>query len=79
MGFGRSDKPINQSIHTYEQHVAWVKRFIKGLGPRGITLFAQDWGGLMGLRIVGDEPNLLDRIQTSYGNGVGVFLPPSNS
>ena len=62
MGFGRSDKPIDPSIHTYEQHITWVKAFIKGLGLKDITLFAQDWGGLIGLRVVGDEPELFARI-----------------
>ena len=62
MGFGRSDKPIDGSIHTYEQQVAWVKEFIHVLGLHDITLFCQDWGGLIGLRIVGDEPELFARV-----------------
>ncbi len=62
MGFGRSDKPVDGSIHTYEQQVAWVKEFIHGLGLHDITLFCQDWGGLIGLRIVGDEPELFARV-----------------
>ena len=62
MGFGRSDKPIDPSIHTYEQHITWVKALIKGLRLKDITLFAQDWGGLIGLRIVGDEPELFARV-----------------
>lgn len=62
MGFGRSDKPIDGSIHTYERHVAWVKAFLGGLGLHGITLFCQDWGGLIGLRIVGDAPDLFARV-----------------
>ena len=62
MGFGRSDKPVDGSIHTYEQQVAWVKAFIKGLGIHDINLFCQDWGGLIGLRIVGDEPELFARV-----------------
>ena len=62
MGFGRSDKPVDGSMHTYEQQVAWVKEIIHGLGLRGITLFCQDWGGLIGLRIVGDEPELFARV-----------------
>ena len=62
MGFGRSDKPIDGAIHTCERHVAWVKAFIHGLGLKDITLFCQDWGGLIGLRIVGDEPELFARV-----------------
>ncbi|MEI6877394.1 MAG: haloalkane dehalogenase, partial [Spirochaetota bacterium] len=70
MGFGRSDKPVDGSIHTYEQHVAWVKEFIRGLDLHDVTLFCQDWGGLIGLRIVGDEPELFARVIAA-----NTFLP----
>jgi len=56
IGMGRSDKPIDLSFHTYELHIARMKKLISGLKLRDITLFCQDWGGLMGLRIVGDQP-----------------------
>lgn len=77
MGFGRSDKPIHPSIHTYEQHVAWVKAFIKGLGLKDITLFAQDWGGLIGLRIVGDEPEWFARV-IAANTTIPLFEPGEN-
>jgi len=84
MGFGRSDKPIDGSIHTYEQQVAWVKAFIHGLGLQDITLFCQDWGGLIGLRIVGDEPELFARVIAVntylplYEKGTNPYRLPAN-
>ena len=62
MGMGRSDKPIDLSVHTYEQQIDWVTRFIETLDLQEITLFCQDWGGLIGLRIVGDHPERFARV-----------------
>ncbi len=62
MGLGRSDKPIELGVHTFEQHVSWIKAFIRELELTQITLFAQDWGGLIGLRIAGDEPERFARL-----------------
>lgn len=62
IGMGRSDKPIDLSVHTYAQHIDWVTRFIETLDLREITLFSQDWGGLIGLRIVGDHPERFARV-----------------
>lgn len=77
VGFGRSDKPIELRVHTYEQHVKWVKAFIHALGLRDITLFCQDWGGLIGLRIVGDEPELFARV-VAANTTIPVFAPGEN-
>jgi len=62
IGMGRSDKPVDLSFHTYELHVQRLKKFIETLNLRNITLFCQDWGGLMGLRIVGDQPDVFARV-----------------
>ena len=62
IGMGRSDKPVELGIHTYEQHIKWIKAFIHVLKLENITLFCQDWGGLIGLRMVGDEPQLFSRV-----------------
>lgn len=67
MGMGRSDKPIELGIHTYEQHINWIKKFISGLNLKNITLFGQDWGSLIGLRIAGDESHLFSRIVVANG------------
>jgi haloalkane dehalogenase len=56
IGFGRSDKPAARSDYTYERHVAWMSAWLTGLGLTDITLFCQDWGGLIGLRLVAAFP-----------------------
>lgn len=57
VGFGRSDKPTERSAHTYEHHVAWMLAWIREVNPTGVTFFGQDWGGLIGLRLVTAEPD----------------------
>lgn len=52
IGFGRSDKPAAQDDYTYERHVAWMLEWFDSLDLRDVTLFCQDWGGLIGLRLV---------------------------
>jgi haloalkane dehalogenase len=56
VGFGRSDKPAKRTDYTYERHVAWMSAWLTGLDLKGITLFCQDWGGLIGLRLVAAFP-----------------------
>ncbi|NNE74043.1 MAG: alpha/beta fold hydrolase [Acidimicrobiales bacterium] len=56
IGFGRSDKPTDQSAYTYAGHLGWLQSFIAGAGLSEINLFAQDWGGLLGLRAVAADP-----------------------
>jgi len=65
VGFGKSDKPIDQSAHTYQMHVDVVTGFVRRLDLRGLTLFGQDWGGLIGLRVVAEEPDRFARIMIS--------------
>jgi haloalkane dehalogenase len=62
IGFGRSDKPTERSSYSYLGHVSWMTTFISALGISNITLFCQDWGGLIGLRIVGDHPDWFARL-----------------
>jgi haloalkane dehalogenase len=56
VGFGRSDKPAARDDYTYERHVAWMSAWLTGLDLRDIVLFCQDWGGLIGLRLVAAFP-----------------------
>lgn len=56
IGFGRSDKPAARTDYTYERHVAWMSDWLTGLDLKGVTLFCQDWGGLIGLRLVAAFP-----------------------
>jgi haloalkane dehalogenase len=62
IGFGRSDKLINKEDYSYQFHVDVIADFISGLGLRNITLFGQDWGGLLGLRVAAEHPDRFDRI-----------------
>jgi haloalkane dehalogenase len=77
IGFGRSDKPVDPEVFTYSNHVAWVRALIEGLGLDAITLFGQDWGGLIGGRLVGEIPDRFSRLVFSNtglprsGPGVG--------
>lgn len=56
IGFGRSDKPAARGDYTYERHVAWMSAWLTALDLKNITLFCQDWGGLIGLRLVAAYP-----------------------
>jgi haloalkane dehalogenase len=51
IGFGRSDKPVERAAYTYQFHVDFIADLLEALELRDITLFAQDWGGLIGLRV----------------------------
>ena len=62
VGFGRSDKPVEQTDYTYKRHVDWMRAAIDRLELRDITLFGQDWGGLIGLRLVGEDPERFSRV-----------------
>ena len=62
IGFGRSDKPVDRSIYTYDAHVGWMKAFLDSLTLENVTVFSQDWGGLITLRIAGEEPERFARI-----------------
>ena len=67
IGMGRSDKPVDLSFHTFEKHVQRLKDCINTLGLNNITLFCQDWGSLMGLRVAGDLPERFARIVVANG------------
>ena len=63
IGFGRSDKPAEVTDHSYARHVEWVRAFaFDALGLSGVTLVGQDWGGLIGLRLVAEHPDRFARV-----------------
>jgi haloalkane dehalogenase len=62
VGFGRSDKPSEESDYTYARHVAWMSAWLEQNDLRRITLFCQDWGGLVGLRLVAAFPERFARV-----------------
>jgi haloalkane dehalogenase len=62
IGFGRSDKPAKKEDYTYQRHVDWMRALVESLDLRSITLFGQDWGGLIGLRLAAEHPERFARI-----------------
>ena len=70
VGFGRSDKPAAREDYTYERHVAWMRDWLVANDLNNITLFCQDWGGLIGLRLVAAMPERFARVVAA-----NTFLP----
>jgi haloalkane dehalogenase len=71
VGFGKSDKPTRREDYSYAAHVEWLRALLfERLALADITLFAQDWGGLIGLRLVGEHPERFARLALS-----NTFLP----
>jgi haloalkane dehalogenase len=70
VGFGRSDKPSKRTDYTYQRHVDWMRAVVQQLGLSRITLFGQDWGGLIGLRLAAEEERSFARIVAA-----NTFLP----
>ena len=63
VGFGRSDKPAERSDYTYARHVEWMRALLfDRLDLTDITLVCQDWGGLIGLRLVGEHAGRFGRV-----------------
>lgn len=62
IGFGRSDKPTKRTDYTYQRHVDWMGSVLEQLQLTDITLFCQDWGGLIGLRLVAEKSDCFARV-----------------
>lgn len=67
IGFGRSDKPLRKTDYSYARHVAWMRQWIEALDLRNITLACQDWGSLIGLRLVAEMPDRFNGVVLSNG------------
>ncbi|HEU5157295.1 MAG TPA: haloalkane dehalogenase [Streptosporangiaceae bacterium] len=78
IGFGRSDKPAEIADHSYARHIAWTRALVDDvLDLRDITLVGQDWGGLIGLRLVVAEPDRYARVvAANTGLPTGDFPMP---
>lgn len=82
VGFGRSDKPTEQGDYTYARHVEWMRALLfDRLDLHGITFFGQDWGGLVGLRLLALDPDRYARVAigntglpTGHGPASEAFL-----
>jgi len=74
VGFGRSDKPAARADYTYQRHVDWMCAWLEANDLRRITLVCQDWGGLIGLRLVGEHPDRFARVVAA-----NTFLPTGDT
>lgn len=74
IGFGRSDKPSKKSDYSYANHVAWMAAWMERMDLQNATLFCQDWGSLIGLRLVTHSPQRFARVVLANGGlptGIG--------
>lgn len=67
IGFGKSDKPAAKSDYSYAAHVAWMRQWVEALDLTNITLACQDWGSLVGLRLVAAMPERFSGVVLSNG------------
>jgi haloalkane dehalogenase len=75
VGFGRSDKPAERSDYTFARHVEWMRELLfDRLDLRAVTLVGQDWGGLIGLRLVGEHTDRFARVVAA-----NTFLPTGDT
>jgi haloalkane dehalogenase len=70
VGFGRSDKPTRLEDYSYARHIGWMQSVLDQLKLERITLVCQDWGGLIGLRLVAANPERFARVVAA-----NTFLP----
>lgn len=70
VGFGRSDKPVERHDYTFQRHVDWMTAWMRTNDLTGLTLVCQDWGGLIGLRMLAENPDRFRRAVVA-----NTFLP----
>jgi haloalkane dehalogenase len=73
VGFGRSDKPTDRAAYSYQAHVDWMAAWLDAVDLRDVTLVCQDWGSLIGLRLVAEHPDRFARVVVANG-----FLPTAD-
>ena len=78
IGFGRSDKPVAPNAYTYKSHVRWLRSFIRALNLERVTLVCQDWGGLLGLRVLSEMPERFARV-VAMNTGLPDGRPPDEA
>ena len=67
VGFGKSDKPMQQEDYSYQRHVDWIRGWVEEVGLQKINLVCQDWGSLIGLRLVAEHPEWFSRVVLANG------------
>ncbi|MGI9530570.1 haloalkane dehalogenase [Lutimonas sp.] len=65
IGFGKSDKFVDKKDYSYQKHLDWISAFITKIDLKNILLFCQDWGGLIGLRIITELSDRFDMVVAS--------------
>lgn len=75
-GFGRSDKPVEDAVYTWDFHRDSLVRFVETIDSTSITLVVQDWGGLLGLTLPIDFPGQINGLLI-MNTGFGVGTTPS--
>lgn len=78
IGFGRSDKPAATNAYSYKAQTRWLRGFIEALDLTRITMVCQDWGGLLGLRILGQIPERFARL-VAMNTGISIGDPRSEA
>ena len=78
-GFGKSDKLSERTAYTYEKYVAWMNAWLRDLNLNNITLFGQDWGGLIGLRLVVENQDKFDSVVLSNTGLPTGDVPPGEA
>lgn len=76
IGFGRSDKPLAREDYSYAGQVAWLREWIEAMDLTGIVLACQDWGSLIGLRLVAEMPERFAGVALSNGGLPAGQEPP---
>ncbi len=74
LGFGRSDKPVDDAVYTFHWHRNYLKAFLECMDLSDICLVCQDWGGVLGLTLPMDYPDRFTRLlvmDTAIGVGKG--------
>ncbi|MFT6033220.1 MAG: haloalkane dehalogenase [Arenicella sp.] len=76
VGFGRSDKPTKQEDYTYARHVSWMSDWFTQMELTDVTVFLQDWGSLIGLRLVAAFPERFSHVVLANGGLPTGPVPP---
>jgi haloalkane dehalogenase len=67
VGFGKSDKPAAREDYTYQRHLDWLWGWLEAVDLRAVTLICQDWGSLLGLRLVAEHSERFARVVLTNG------------
>ena len=79
VGFGRSDKPAVTAHYSFRSHVEWLSAFADAVGIADAVVVGQDWGGLVGLRLLAERPGFAAAyVAVNHGFPTG-DMPPNEA